>query len=327
MKRSLVLIGVLMGASAALATDWSENFDSYENGSEMHGQGGWHGWDGNASAGAKVTDAQSRSSPNSVAIETPSDLVHDYLDAEVGRWVYTAYQYIPSDTFSGTERTFFILLNIYDDGGPYNWSTEMRFRADTDKVHDDFVSGKSLPIKYDEWVEIRVEIDLDNDKQKSYYGGNLLSENTWRRGDNTAALDIAAVDLYAENPDPVYYDDLSLVEVKKGACCVGAECSIQYADDCANGGGTYQGDGTECDENTCSPCGVQVRGDSNCDGGVDFNDIDCFVASLIGQDSWDACGHGGGCDYVCVNDINQDDSVDFNDIDGFVECLINGGCP
>jgi hypothetical protein len=75
------------------------------------------------------------------------------------------------------------------------------------------------------------------------------------------------------------------------------------------------------------PCAGQVRGDSNCDGGVDFDDIDCFVASLIGQDSWNACGHGEGCDYACVNDINQDGSVDFDDIDKFVECLINGGCP
>jgi hypothetical protein len=70
-----------------------------------------------------------------------------------------------------------------------------------------------------------------------------------------------------------------------------------------------------------------VRGDSNCDGGVDFNDIDCYVAALIGEDSWNACGRDEGCDYLGVNDINGDGSVDFNDIDPFVECIVNSGCP
>jgi hypothetical protein len=74
-------------------------------------------------------------------------------------------------------------------------------------------------------------------------------------------------------------------------------------------------------------CERGARGDSNCDGGVDFDDIDCFVAALISEDHWNDCGHGAGCDYTVVNDINQDGSVDFDDIDGFVECLIQGGCP
>ena len=76
-----------------------------------------------------------------------------------------------------------------------------------------------------------------------------------------------------------------------------------------------------------APCSGSIRGDSDCSGSVDFDDIDCFVSSLIDEASWDACGHGAGCDYTCVNDINQDNSVDFDDIDGFVECLIGGGCP
>src|SRR5262245_26059188 len=37
------------------------------------------------------------------------------------------------------------------------------------------------------------------------------------------------------------------------------------------------------------PCAGNVRGDSNCNGGVDFEDIDCFISSLIDEGSWDAC--------------------------------------
>jgi hypothetical protein len=77
-----------------------------------------------------------------------------------------------------------------------------------------------------------------------------------------------------------------------------------------------------------APCQGIVCGDSNGDGSVDFNDIDCFVQALIGQEAWANCGTAyAEEDYVCANDINGDGSVDFNDIDGFVSALINGECP
>lgn len=67
----------------------------------------------------------------------------------------------------------------------------------------------------------------------------------------------------------------------------------------------------------------RVAGDMNCDGSVDFDDIDPFVTALISRPDYEAaypaCFHHHG-------DINNDGSVDFDDIDGFVECLINGGC-
>lgn len=76
-----------------------------------------------------------------------------------------------------------------------------------------------------------------------------------------------------------------------------------------------------------NPCNGSIRGDSDCSGDVNFNDIDCFVGALIDPGTWDGCGHAGGCDYTCVNDIDLSGSVDFNDIDGFIDCLINDGCP
>lgn len=41
-----------------------------------------------------------------------------------------------------------------------------------------------------------------------------------------------------------------------GACCVDGVCSIQTETDCTGLGGTYQGDGTDCDPNPCpsGPC-------------------------------------------------------------------------
>ena len=94
--------------------DWSDNFDSYATGSQLHGQGGWKGWDNNPAAGALTSSAQARSAPNSAAIVGASDLVHEYSGYTSGQWVYTAWQYVPTN-FTG--QSYFILLNTYNDAG------------------------------------------------------------------------------------------------------------------------------------------------------------------------------------------------------------------
>lgn len=70
-----------------------------------------------------------------------------------------------------------------------------------------------------------------------------------------------------------------------------------------------------------------VRGDMNCDGLVDFNDIDPFVVALTGEDNY--AQQYPDCVYA-NGDIDCNGSVDFDDIDGFVDCVINEArddCP
>jgi len=76
---------------------WSENFDSYAAGSDMHGQGGWKGWDNDPAYTAYVSDKESRSDPHSVDIKANADLVHEYSGYTSGEYVYIAYVYLPSD--------------------------------------------------------------------------------------------------------------------------------------------------------------------------------------------------------------------------------------
>jgi hypothetical protein len=76
---------------------WSENFDSYADGSSMHGQGGWKGWDNDPTWEAFVSSDQSRSTPHSVDVKADADLVHEYAGYTAGVYVYTAWIYIPSD--------------------------------------------------------------------------------------------------------------------------------------------------------------------------------------------------------------------------------------
>jgi len=154
---------------------WEDNFDSYATGSQMHGQGGWKGWDNNPAYGALTSAAQAHSGSNSVAIAGSSDLVHEYSGITSGQWAYTAWQYIPT-SFSG--RQYFIMQNRYNDGGPYGWSVQVMFDASKGHVKSDFDGAKLTLIK-GQWVEIRVEIDLDADWQEAL--GSALKNKDCKR--------------------------------------------------------------------------------------------------------------------------------------------------
>ena len=68
------------------------------------------------------------------------------------------------------------------------------------------------------------------------------------------------------------------------------------------------------------PC--LAAADSNCDGAVNFGDIDPFVLAITsGQAAWEALYT---CDYVCANDVSGDSSVNFGDIDPFVAAITGG---
>jgi len=195
--------------------NWYEDWDSYPTGQNMHGIGGWKGWYNDPNATAYTTDVQAITTPNSIDINGASDLVHEYA-IDDGVWTYTAWQYIPTGF---ADETYFILLNQYDDAGlTTNWSTQVRFDGNDGLVvfqgyYEDLAQ---LPLITGEWVELRVEIDLVNDWQQFYYGGDLLYEADWSNGIGSPTpgiTSIGAVDLYANLASSVYYDDLSLVEV------------------------------------------------------------------------------------------------------------------
>ena len=62
-------------------------------------------------------------------------------------------------------------------------------------------------------------------------------------------------------------------------------------------------------------------GDMNCDGEIDFDDIDAFVTALSGEGAYQAAYFS--CRWL-NGDINLDGQVGFDDIDGFVAILSGG---
>lgn len=202
--RVVVVVLVIVGASSVASAVFTEDFESYAAGSAMHGQGGWKGWDNDPTWGAPATSAYASSGSISVEIGGNADLVHEFNTAG-GEWQFSTMQFIPD---GGTGQNYFLLLNEYGDGGPYDWSVQLNCDMNAGQIVSDLGGGASLPIKWDEWVQLRFVIDLDGNTVDEYYGGALLSSHQW---DDDASNTIGAIDLFGNGASPVYYDDLRLI--------------------------------------------------------------------------------------------------------------------
>ena len=230
---ALLLIGTNVTATQTFqnktisSTDsyWFDDFDSYEAGTPLHGQGGWAGWDNDPAVTGYITTDQAHSSPNSVEIKwftnVAADMVHEYTDINSGTWIYRAWQYVPS-TMTGTQ--FFILMNTYIVGNHQNphWSLQLEFSATGGYIRDYNNQAASLPLKTNQWALIKVEIDFEADIQTVYYDNTFLTSKSWKNGvSQGGAKNLACVDLYAGDSasSSVYYDDLSVVPAGPPLTC------------------------------------------------------------------------------------------------------------
>jgi hypothetical protein len=282
----LYAIGVTGDPGPLASAAWCDDFDAYATGAQLAGQGGWKGWDNNPAAGALTSGVQARSVPNSVAIGGASDLVHEYAGASSGRWVFQGWQFVPGNFQShcdalGNCGTYLLLLNTYQDGGPYSWSGQLHADSITDQMIRDGATPATLPLVYDAWAEIKVIIDLTGDWFRVFYNGTELgASESWSGAfpnqTTPGVVNVGALDLFANQSTVVYYDDLCLTPI------------------------------------------IPLLGDLNCDGVLDFDDINPFVLALSDPVAYQAAYPE--C-YVENADCNGDGVVDFDDINAFVALL------
>ncbi len=214
-------IKLLFAAAAAIAplsamSQWSDNFDGYVTGSQLHGQVGWKGWFNDPNSGALTSGLQFVSSPNSVDINGATDLVHEYV-ASGGLWTYSGRVYVP---IAHTGTSYFILMSNYNDANTnMHWSVQMTLNGTTCLVSDDQTNGgmvTPVPLVKGQWVPFSVTIDLVADTKVVTYNGQQVLAARWRYyagGTDGQTLSIGAVDLYANGTSSVYYDDLALTAV------------------------------------------------------------------------------------------------------------------
>jgi len=225
----------LLAAAPFASAQFSDDFEAYAFNSPIEGQGGWHNWDSvgqgnqtiNTVVGAvgPIVPAQGSKMLRIVGSQITGNLLSDTVhelngpyNAGSGTFTFTTRQYVPA-SFAG--QSYVIILNRYADaGGPYHWSYQTSFTAATGQVHMDvfqaanatIVNGDQL-INFDQWTELKVEIDLNTNEGKSYYNGVHMWDFVWSEVLNPAGdTAIAALDLFpaTEVTTEIYYDEVTL---------------------------------------------------------------------------------------------------------------------
>ncbi|MEO7453653.1 MAG: PEP-CTERM sorting domain-containing protein [Fimbriimonadales bacterium] len=217
--KKLVILAAAATVAVSANAQWSDNFDSYANGQQLHGVGGWAGWNNDPGAGALVSNAQSSSAPNSVDINGASDLVHEFAGATSGIWMFSGDVYIPT---SYTGDSYFIMMNTYTGNGG-NWSLQMHFDSATGMIRNNGGSTAGavetqVAFSRGQWLPFDVTIDLDNNTHTGRYNSTEVVSGIWYGGTGVAA--IANIDLFANGASSVFYDNLSLQVVPEPATFV-----------------------------------------------------------------------------------------------------------
>jgi len=197
----VALVLACAGSGAEAGVLYFEDFESFNVGLVLHNVADWEGWYGDVGSAAVVSDTYAFSGTKSVEVDSSADAVH-FFDVSEGKWVLTAMQYIPSGT-SGVTR--FHMQNTYGDsiGRSVQWS----FSLSDGVIGDDYDENASAQIIYDQWIELKLVIDLDNDHLDQYYNGQLFSSRAWVY---SGSAKIRTIDLYGNGASSVYYDDIKL---------------------------------------------------------------------------------------------------------------------
>jgi subtilase family serine protease len=214
---ALVVLSVVTGNCAA--SEFQADFEAYTPGVGVHGRDGWKGWDNVPGVDGRVSNLYAYTGRNSLQVLGTTDIVHEF-NLTGGVWVLTAMQYIPH---GGQGTTDFILLNRYQDGGPYDWSVQTEFDLTQGTITPlEGTTGSSATIRYDQWVEIRLVIDLAANTFEEWYNGVPVSvriaTGEW---DDDAHGTLQALDLYGNGASSVYYDDVKIDRVGTAPtdCC------------------------------------------------------------------------------------------------------------
>jgi len=231
----------------------NDDFESYAAGSLIGGQGGWDTWWTTGPNTEVVSPAvctalyatcpAGRSGSNSMMFKNNSSDIVQYWNGQWESGVYelTAYIYVPTSTLGTPGQAFVIALNTYTHqpgGGSEDWSIVTHFEQSFGLVVSDAAGvglNASLPLLYDEWVEYKARIDLDNNTLEEWYDGQVLLgaggpggqtgtvqwyDPSGAPSSNGVSTDgkaaIECLDLWSNNADSIFIDDVVFVKTSGG---------------------------------------------------------------------------------------------------------------
>jgi hypothetical protein len=246
---SLVAILALAASGATAQEVFFDNFDSYTTNSTIAGQGGWEIWC-TGGTDALVTDLQAHSEPNSLMVTPTSDVVQRFNETS-GKFVFSFQVYVPSLATGGSGSIN--LMNTYcegPNGDEFQWSVSTTFNPDTNLVTA--ISGDTVPLIEDAWVEYRAEFDLDADTLAEFYNGEqFVFDRPWSTNFGTGKTEFLAADFYSDLLTQIFFDDVKLEQVSDEcyADCTGDGALDLFDFLCFQNDFVAEGDYSDCEDN------------------------------------------------------------------------------
>jgi hypothetical protein len=158
---------------------WFEDFESYDESNIDSQSNDWIGWDG-ANSGADVVNNVAFMGDLSIFVEQDDDLIHMLNPpANTGSGEVIFHMYIESGDNGG----YYNMLHDYDAANS-NWAFQVLFASSNsgDQSYIDLENPIYFDAVYDTWVEVRHEINIDNDIINLFYNNQLIASWTWSDG-------------------------------------------------------------------------------------------------------------------------------------------------
>jgi len=173
-----------------------ETFDNYNLGNIDPQSSDWIGWD-NGNSGVDVVDFSMNTylgDGQSILVEQGDDLVWDLDGINTGSGEVTFHMYIPSTDDAGA---YYNMLHDYNAANS-NWAFQVLFASASsgDQSYIDLGQPVYFDAIYDTWVEVRHEIDIDNDLITLYYNNEMISSWEWSGGSAGASSVLDALNLF-----------------------------------------------------------------------------------------------------------------------------------
>ena len=172
---------------------WFEDFESYDDSNIDSQSTEWIGWDG-ANSGVSVTDDFAFISNQSILVEQDDDLIHMFdpsINGGSGEVIF--HMYISGGDAGG----YYNMLHNYDAANS-NWAFQVLFASENsgEQSYIDLDNPIYFDAVYDTWVEVRHEINMDNDVINLYYNNQFLGSWTWSDGSAGSSNILAALNLF-----------------------------------------------------------------------------------------------------------------------------------
>jgi len=196
-------------------TIYEDNFDSYTTGEQLvlENSTNWTTWSNSPGSAEDpvISDDYSNTNPNSVKITGTNDAVLMLEDKTDGKYNVKFKMYIPDGNLG-----YFNMLQDFA-GASSTWGIQVYFDlGGLGLVDGDGAGAASFTFGYDEWIDLRVFVDLEEDWCEFYVNNVLVHEYIWSHGTfGTGMLKLDGVNFYAwnEGGNPLYYIDNVVFEM------------------------------------------------------------------------------------------------------------------